>query len=57
VLRVISGQATDEDVAAILAAFAQIPAGESASDSWTQRASGLRRPLKYGTLAWRMSLR
>lgn len=56
-LRVISGHATDEDIAAILAAFAQIPAEEAASDAWTERTSGLRRPLEHGPLAWRMSLR
>lgn len=56
-LRVISGHATDEDIAAILAAFAQIPAEEAPSDAWTERTSGLRRPLEHGPLAWRMSLR
>lgn len=57
VLRVIAGQATAEDIAAILAAFAQIPAEESVSDAWTERARALRTPLEQGPLAWRMSLR
>ncbi|MBM3668446.1 MAG: acyl-CoA carboxylase subunit epsilon [Actinobacteria bacterium] len=57
VLRVISGEATEEDVAAILAAFAQIPAEETTADAWTARSPGLRTPLEHGPLAWRMSLR
>lgn len=57
VLRVISGHATEEDIAAVLAAFAQIPAEESTPDTWIDRMSGLRRPLGHGPHAWRMSLR
>ena len=56
-LRVISGNATQEDVAAILAAFSLLPADETVTDAWTDRTAGLRRPLEHGPLAWRMSLR
>ena len=56
-LRVVSGNATEEDIAAILAAFAQLPTEERSADAWTVRTSGLRRPLEHGPLAWRMSLR
>ena len=59
VLRVISGTATEEEIAAILAAVALLPEDtpqEAPVDSWVARATSLRRPLDHGPRAWRTSL-
>lgn len=59
-LRVITGSATEEEIAAILAAVAQMEPAERESDevdAWVARTSALRRPLEHGPQAWRTSLR
>jgi hypothetical protein len=64
VLRVIRGDATDEEIAALLAVLS-VRAGAGAGavvaapapvSTWNQRASLLRRPLPTGPGAWRASV-
>lgn len=60
VLRVISGTATEEEIAAILAAVATLPGDETTDvpvDAWIARTTSMRRPLEHGPHAWRTSLR
>ena len=64
VLRVVRGDASPEEVAALVAILmASRPAGgearsrvRSASDSWSDRSRLLRRPLFPGPGAWRRSV-
>ncbi|HHU11403.1 MAG TPA: acyl-CoA carboxylase subunit epsilon [Intrasporangiaceae bacterium] len=63
-LRVISGSATAEEIAAIVAVLAAASAGgDQSSTGWTGRsrwsapASRLRAPLLHGPGAWRASAR
>lgn len=59
-LRIIAGNATEEEIAAILAALAQLPEPASTDpqgDAWMSRSHAFRRPLDRGPQAWRMSLR
>ena len=62
VLRVIRGDATDEEIAALLtvlatrSATAGVPVPEAPVSTWNQRASALRRPLPTGPGAWRTSV-
>ena len=62
-LRVIRGDATDEEIAALLAVIAAKNAtatdaetGRPTANAWTDRAAaGLRRPLRPGPGAWTAS--
>ncbi len=61
-LRVIRGDATPEEIAALVAVLAMRAAGDeapgpdrSAPGFWADRASQLRRPLSPGPGAWRRS--
>jgi hypothetical protein len=60
VLRVISGNPSAEELAALIAVVAARGAGAAEPDPappspWTTRASSLRRPLVPGPGAWRAS--
>jgi hypothetical protein len=61
VLRVIRGDATPEEVAALLAVVAARsrsvpgPAGRRPSSAWTDRSQILRAPVAPGPGAWRQS--
>jgi hypothetical protein len=62
VLRVIRGDATDEEIAALLAVVLArsgggggVTAGPRPTSVWSDRASGLRRPVQAGPGAWRAS--
>jgi hypothetical protein len=62
VFKVISGDATAEEIAAVLAAVtsaarsASRPSPSARSTSaWADRAAGLRRPLRPGPDGWRAS--
>jgi hypothetical protein len=61
VLRVIRGDATDEEIAALLAVVLARSggggevAGPGPTSVWSDRASGLRRPVQAGPGAWRAS--
>jgi hypothetical protein len=58
-LRVVRGDATPEEIAALVAALLSRPAGEEppahARSAWSERSSQLRRPLRPGPGAWRRS--
>jgi hypothetical protein len=63
-LRVIAGgDPTDEEVAALVAAFAVVAAraapelGSAGGSRWASRQQALRRPLHPGPGAWRASAR
>jgi hypothetical protein len=62
-LRIVAGgEPTDEEVAALVAAFAVVgarrPTGDAAGRSrWAARDRALRRPLVRGPGAWRASAR
>ena len=58
----ITGPATPEDVAAIIAVLAAAAAGDDDSDTsrtstWAAHAAAMRRPVGHGPAAWRTSLR
>ena len=59
-LRVVRGDATPEEIAALVAVLLSRP-GEDESppvperSAWADRSSGLRRPLRPGPGAWRRS--
>ena len=62
VLRVIRGDATPEEIAAVVAAllsrrrrFGRAPAARPAPSAWSDRSRLLRRPLHPGPDAWRRS--
>ena len=61
-LQVIRGDATDEEIAALLAVIAAKNATATdaetdrpSANAWTDRAAGLRRPLRPGPGAWTAS--
>ena len=61
VLRVIRGDATPEEIAAVVAvllsrpAFSDAPPPRPAASAWADRSRQLRRPLRPGPDAWRRS--
>ncbi|MGN6332593.1 MAG: acyl-CoA carboxylase epsilon subunit [Motilibacteraceae bacterium] len=62
VLRVVRGAPDEAELAALVAVVAALPTGAPASQPpapsrWTDRTTGLRRPLHPGPDAWRWSAR
>jgi len=59
-LRIVRGNPTDEEVAALLAVVATLrtpeePAGPPARSAWSDRRNLVREPLPHGPNAWRTS--
>lgn len=62
VLRVVRGTPDAAELAALVAVVAALPTGAPTSEPpapsrWTDRTTGLRRPLRPGPDAWRWSAR
>jgi hypothetical protein len=61
VLRIVRGDATPEELAALVAVVCAVAAGAATRDdapppsAWNDRAAALRRPLPHGPGAWHAS--
>jgi hypothetical protein len=59
ILRVVRGEPTDEELAALVAALAVVKPAESPRPArrcaWSDRSAALRKPLHPGPAAWRNS--
>ena len=59
---VVHGDATPEEVAALVAVLSAVsggedPASDGATSTWTARYAAMRRPVGHGPGAWRTALR
>ena len=58
-LRIVRGEPTDEEIAALVVAIGTLPQPSSRSQprhsAWSDRSALLRRPLHPGPTAWRTS--
>ena len=59
---VVHGDATPEEVAALVAVLSAVsggedPASDGATSTWTARSAVMRRPVGHGPGAWRTALR